>query len=257
MDKFRYNFINKKHGFTLVELSIVLVIIGLLIGGILVAQSLIDSSRVNAQIKQIKQYDIALNLFYDRYRMIPGDSHGWGNQNGFLEGNGVTPATQMWVEITLYFTELERYKIINEGYSQGGALNYGEGGEIPKAKIGRGGIAMQMNTKGELFYFLGISFEEPYSNAAGVGPFGNAISPTGIMSPAEALAIDSKMDDGNPYTGNVVAVRQYINSVDGGVPYPMQLEPDNAANCVYNSQYNVSLDATSLCRLLIKAEFNK
>ena len=62
-------------GFTLVELSIVLVIIGLLTGGILVAQSLIDTAKIQSQIKQVQQLDIAYYGFESRYRQIPGDSN--------------------------------------------------------------------------------------------------------------------------------------------------------------------------------------
>lgn len=79
----------KRKGFTLVELSIVLVIIGLLIGGILVAQSLIESAKINKGIQQLQQFDIAVNSFKSRYRSLPGDSDKLefgGNNNGFIEG---------------------------------------------------------------------------------------------------------------------------------------------------------------------------
>lgn len=52
-----------KKGFTLVELAIVLVIIGLLIGGILVAQSMIGTSKITAAISQIQQFDAGVESF--------------------------------------------------------------------------------------------------------------------------------------------------------------------------------------------------
>ena len=63
-----------KRGFTLIELSIVLVIIGLLVGGILVGQSLIDSAKINSMIRQVQQVDIAQGVFYQKFKQLPGDS---------------------------------------------------------------------------------------------------------------------------------------------------------------------------------------
>jgi prepilin-type N-terminal cleavage/methylation domain-containing protein len=63
-----------KSGFTLVELTIVLVIIGLLIGGTLVGQSLIDSAKINGSVRQIQQLDIAVQQFRVKYKSWPGDS---------------------------------------------------------------------------------------------------------------------------------------------------------------------------------------
>ena len=65
---------SKKKGFTLVELSIVLVIVGLLISGILVGQSMIATARLQSAIRQLQQYDAAVTNFQTQYNQLPGDS---------------------------------------------------------------------------------------------------------------------------------------------------------------------------------------
>lgn len=60
-------------GFTLVEMSIVLVIIGLLVGGILVARGLIKAAELRATLSQVNQITAAVNTFKLRYNALPGD----------------------------------------------------------------------------------------------------------------------------------------------------------------------------------------
>lgn len=60
-------------GFTLIELSIVLVIIGLVIGGVLVGRTLITSAEIRGTISQIEKFDTATNTFRLKYGYLPGD----------------------------------------------------------------------------------------------------------------------------------------------------------------------------------------
>ena len=59
--------------FTLVELSIVLVIIGLIVGGVLTGQDLINAATIRAQISQIEKYNTAVHTFQLKYGYLPGD----------------------------------------------------------------------------------------------------------------------------------------------------------------------------------------
>ena len=87
----------KSRGFTLIEIAIVLVIIGLLLGGVLKGQELITGARVRNLISQQDGIKAAFFGFQDRYRALPGDyaaatrtsvpSAGNGNGNGRIEDN--------------------------------------------------------------------------------------------------------------------------------------------------------------------------
>jgi prepilin-type N-terminal cleavage/methylation domain-containing protein len=63
----------KQSGFTLIEIAIVLVIIGLLVGGVLQGQELIENSRVKQAVKDINGTAAAMFAYQDRYGSLPGD----------------------------------------------------------------------------------------------------------------------------------------------------------------------------------------
>jgi prepilin-type N-terminal cleavage/methylation domain-containing protein len=85
--------IRNQKGFTLVEIAIVLVIIGLLIGGILKGQSMIRNARVKSLVNDMENLKAAIYTYQDRYGMLPGDENDPnsppndtfdGNNNGLL-----------------------------------------------------------------------------------------------------------------------------------------------------------------------------
>jgi prepilin-type N-terminal cleavage/methylation domain-containing protein len=75
-----------RHGFSLVELSIVLVILGLLTGGILTGKSLIRASELRGVTTEYQRYITATRTFRDRYFALPGDlrdaTRFWSRMNG-------------------------------------------------------------------------------------------------------------------------------------------------------------------------------
>lgn len=63
----------KQQGFTLIELAIVLVIIGLLLGGVLKGQELINSAKVKSLASDFKNVQVFMYGYQDRFRALPGD----------------------------------------------------------------------------------------------------------------------------------------------------------------------------------------
>ncbi|RPH49688.1 MAG: prepilin-type N-terminal cleavage/methylation domain-containing protein [Desulfobacteraceae bacterium] len=94
MKKLRLN--RNQKGFTLVEIAIVMVIIGLLIGGILKGQEMINNAKVKRVVKQADEMRAAVMTFYDKYGQYPGDENSTlfppgtdtttGNNNGQIAG---------------------------------------------------------------------------------------------------------------------------------------------------------------------------
>src|SRR3979409_2412890 len=85
-------------GFTLVEIAIVLVIIGLLLGGILKGQEMITQARIKNAINDFNGITVAVTSYQDRYRFLPGDDKGatarWTVQAPAAgDGNGVIAGT--------------------------------------------------------------------------------------------------------------------------------------------------------------------
>src|SRR5260370_17027828 len=67
------NSVRKSQGFTLVEIAIVLVIIGLLLGGILKGQEMITQAKIKNVIADFSGISAAYHGYVDRYKKIPGD----------------------------------------------------------------------------------------------------------------------------------------------------------------------------------------
>ncbi|HMM46423.1 MAG TPA: prepilin-type N-terminal cleavage/methylation domain-containing protein [Thiobacillaceae bacterium] len=82
----------RQSGFTLIEIAIVLVIIGLLLGGILKGQELITQGRIRNVSNDFQSVTAAINLYQDRYRALPGDDLGaaarWAEPAATASGNG-------------------------------------------------------------------------------------------------------------------------------------------------------------------------
>lgn len=198
--------------FSLVELSIVLVILGLLTGGILGGQSLIKAAELRTVSTEFQQWQTAVNTFKQKYFAIPGDfrdaTRFWSD-TGNGNGNGQVTAGEDPVddaELFLFWQHLSLAGLIpgqytGEAGSAGTTFHVEPGVNAPVSRYGGGWTATTREGGSTARY------DHSYRNAFLVG----AASPTSLphnplMPPEDAWNIDMKFDDGMPGKGNVIAL---------------------------------------------------
>ncbi len=105
---------NKQAGFTLIELAIVLVIIGLLLGGVLRGAELINSAKVKNMAADFKNVQVYVYGYQDKFKALPGDDHqanthvggtnaSAGTQNGVIEGDWTSQSNPAASEAELFW----------------------------------------------------------------------------------------------------------------------------------------------------------
>jgi prepilin-type N-terminal cleavage/methylation domain-containing protein len=189
----------QQQGFTLVEIAIVLVIIGLLLGGILKGQEMITQAKIKNVIADMTGISAAMYGYQDRYRALAGDdknasrwSVGVGNGDGVI--NGKYLSTTAADESVLFWEHLRRAGFVS-----------GTGSEQPfNAVSGKMGVqtgdgpAPTVNPAG----VLGTPGSPP------TVPITSLILCSANLPDKIAISVDSQTDDGVGTTGTVRAQKQ-------------------------------------------------
>lgn len=232
-----------QRGFSLVELSIVLVILGLLVGGILAGQSLIRASQLRGVVTEHDRYKTAIFSFRDKYFMLPGDMNNatsfWGDQAtgtyacasgstpdgtpGTCNGNGngqIGGTSSPGPEGVRAWQHLQLANLIEGSltgyYDTGGKLTIGV--NSPASKNPNTGWALVYRGTGanEPIYGTSVNFMQIGTESANE-LWGAA------LRPADAWNIDTKIDDGQPTTGIM------LSGVGGGATVTC-ISPNGAAH---------------------------
>ncbi len=225
----------REGGFTLIEMSIVLVIIGLIVGGVLTGQSLIAAAGVRAQITQIEKFNTAAATFQGKYGYLPGDIPagpaalfgfasrgqyaGEGDGNGLIEGNtgncsGCNNGGGVVGETSMFWVDLSTAHLIDGGFSLATSTTDTEHTNnvsqwLPQAKVNSSDYIYVAGFSGINRFYIGtqISFTTGYVMQG--GGLEECASPLqGIcytLTVQQAYTIDSKIDDGKPGAGRVRA----------------------------------------------------
>lgn len=265
-----------RSGFTLIELSIVLVIVGLLIGAVLSGKDMIKSAKIRKTISEMDKYNAAVSTFTSKYNCMPGDcatatTYFSGAQpGGTTNGNGSNTIDDADPENTTGgFFNTERAYLFDQ-LASANMINLQPFDETltafptskagvyyPAVPVGRGFIiafshlccsasASDWIPPGKHYFFLGI-----YSTTEG----DSFVSTTNSeLAAPDAFIIDSKLDDGKPFAGTVQATVK-----DGGDSGYLGGHLDTAAAsgaCVSDAAGNpYSSNDANTCALAIRTAF--
>lgn len=204
----------QKRGFSLVEMAVVLVIIGMLIGGVLGGQELIQASKLRSVMSDVEGYKRAIFDFDQQYSALPGDltnatslwaSTADGDGNGIITWN--TEGYRAWQHLRLAGLIPGSY----EGTATGDQAVLDT--NVPRSKLTHAGYSFDY-ADGTATYVEGQT-----GNVLLFGTPGASANTTGAaISAVDAYSIDSKMDDSEPDSGDVRPLAAHTTCVSGAAP---------------------------------------
>lgn len=265
---------NKKSGFTLVELAIVLVIIGLIIGGVLTGQDLIKAATIRATVSDLEKFNAGATAFRGKYNGLPGDlivsravefnlsaaadlnaagTAGLRDGNSVIEG-GAAGSTALAGEVALFWRDLGATGLIAGQYpgigtvvgptAAVGAANVNS--FIPPSRLRDSAAHYTYSLTGRNFFYIGT-----ITAAITTG----AVTATNGVTPLEAKGLDEKIDDGAPTTGTVLSMTS-LTAANAGAAAGVTVCNTSATPSVYNvSTANTGAQGNVVCQLQIRTSF--
>lgn len=231
---------NNQRGFSLIELSIVLIIIGLLVAGITGGATLIRSAELRSIMTEARGYRIAINAYFTSEDELPGDGNDTtGDANARIESNNGSDL----LEGAVAWEDMEAEDVVD--FNATAPTQTGDetpslavGTAIPEARYTGGGWALDFSaTMNSNILILTRSTYEQAGTTATV----DELVPTVILTGDDATSVDRKMDDGDLTSGRVEGVDAFDTGGD------LDTEPTGAAE-------TCAAGTTEVCALAFRLE---
>jgi prepilin-type N-terminal cleavage/methylation domain-containing protein len=190
----------RQQGFTLVEIAIVLVIIGLLLAGVLKGQELIYNQKVKSTYDNYRQMTAAMYGYQDRYKALPGDDPA-ATTRGFI----VQPGDPAIVDGD------------GNGYIAGGGNMCLAAGAAPGSEVCQANYHLRLSGfltgQGTISAQHALSGAVTLNSPAGTGIAATFVAPTAVcwhsLPNKAAQQIDLSYDDGRANTGSMQGSANY------------------------------------------------
>jgi prepilin-type N-terminal cleavage/methylation domain-containing protein len=256
-----------KAGFTLIELSIALVIIGLLVGGVLSGRELLYTASIRATAKQAERYITAYNTFKLKYNCLPGDCASAtnfglysiafdqnGNGDGFIQICCGLPESREAINV---FAHLKSSELIDDFQIPVGIINtYYAGLVSPKPM-------MKLVSGSDTGWTLnGVSTHLGNMNVLMLQHYDNFAS--GAVDVFSARSLDTKFDDSKPLSGKMQhnstlhwnTAMDIASTVNEAVSAGGRgcIMPDGSGGYDYNLSAPTDLTMDEACRLWIRID---
>ena len=206
---------NQQSGFTLVEIAIVLVIIGLLLGGILKGQELINSAKVKNLAQDFKTVPLYIYGYQDRFKALPGDDRNAVTNlattpanAAVANGGGDGVINGAWNSVSVGDESVQFWLAVRMANFAPGSTDFGAGllTSLPQnVDGGRKGITSNTTT--------GTTPTAPVLGMTGTYAFCSS----GLLG-KYAKQLDTTLDDGNTATGSVRVIANQTAPQTGSLP---------------------------------------
>lgn len=205
---------NDQHGFTLLELMVVVIVMALIAAGLTVGRSMERNGEIRTISEDFQKYTNAVRMFKDKYGELPGDMYratdiwaGTGNGNGdgrIGSWDDDVPTIAQESEMFRVWQHLALGTFIEGSYSGvtggTGTRDGVVGVNVPKSTVSNAGWSMHYYkniSNASAYNFRGIDSHILVLGRQNVGNLPNLP----ILTPQEQLTLDAKIDDGRPGTG--------------------------------------------------------